>query len=41
MSRVQMETKRETNLRNRRLGLALAFLTLSYIGAIIVFLIVK
>ena len=41
MSRVEMETKRETNRRNRRLGLALAFLTLSYIGAVIVFLIVK
>ena len=30
-----------TTLRNRRLGLALAFLTLSYIAAVIVFLIVK
>jgi hypothetical protein len=41
MTRVAMKANRETNLRNRRLGLALAFLTLSYIGAVIAFLIVK
>jgi hypothetical protein len=41
MNRVTIKANRETNMRNRRLGLALAFLTLSYIGAVIVFLIVK
>jgi hypothetical protein len=41
MSGVATKTNRETNLKNRRLGLALAFLTLSYIAAVIVFLIVK
>lgn len=30
-----------TNVKNRRLGLFLALLTLSYIAAVIVFLIVK
>jgi hypothetical protein len=41
MSRVAIKGNRETNLKNRRLGLALAFLALSYIGAVIAFLIVK
>ena len=41
MNRVMIKTNRETNMRNRRLGLTLTFLTLSYIGAVIVFLIVK
>jgi hypothetical protein len=41
MSRVEIEATRKTNLRNRRLGLALALLTLGYIGVVIVFLIVR
>jgi hypothetical protein len=41
MNWMPTRTNRETSLRNRRLGLALAFLTLSYIAAVIVFLIVK
>jgi hypothetical protein len=36
-----MKANSETNVRNRRLGLALAFLALSYIGAVIVFLVMK
>ena len=41
MNWMRMNATRETNLKNRRLGLALAFLTLGYIAAVIVFLIVK
>jgi hypothetical protein len=41
MNWMSLKTYRETNLKNRRLGLALAFLTLGYIAAVIVFLIVK
>jgi hypothetical protein len=41
MSRLVIKRTGATNLRNRRLGLALALLTLSYIAAVIVFLIVK
>jgi hypothetical protein len=41
MNWMSLKTDRETNLKNRRLGLALAFLTLGYIAAVIVFLIVR
>ena len=41
MSRLMVNRSGGTALRNRRLGLALAVLTLSYIAAVIVFLIVK
>jgi len=41
MSRLAIKRTGAMSLRNRRLGLALAFLTLSYIAAVIVFLIVK
>jgi hypothetical protein len=41
MSRLEIKGAGATSLRNRRLGLALAFLTLSYIAAVIVFLIVR
>ena len=41
MSKVAISRSTEKNLRNRRLGLALAALTLSYIAAVIVFLVFK
>jgi hypothetical protein len=41
MSKVAIGRSPERNLRNRRLGLALALLTLTYIAAVIAFLIFK
>ncbi len=41
MSKVAVRRSPDRNLRNRRLGLALAVLTLSYIAAVIAFLIFK
>lgn len=41
MSKVAIRRSAEKNLRNRRLGLALALLTLTYIAAVIAFLILK
>jgi hypothetical protein len=41
MNWMSAKTDRETSLKNRRLGMALAFLTVVYIAAVIVFLIVK
>lgn len=41
MNWIGIDTERGTNLKNRRLGLALALLALGYIAAVIVFLIVK
>lgn len=40
MSERVMKQPGNANLRNRRLGLALALLTLLYIGAVIVFIII-
>jgi hypothetical protein len=41
VSKVAIKRSAERNLRNRRLGLALALLTLTYIAAVIAFLILK
>ena len=41
MSKVAIKRSAERNLSNRRLGLALALLTLAYIAAVIAFLILK
>jgi hypothetical protein len=41
MSKLAIGRSPEANLRNRRLGLALAALTLTYIAAVIGFLVFK
>lgn len=41
MSKVAMGTSAEKNLRNRRLGVALTALILTYIAAVVAFLILK
>jgi hypothetical protein len=41
MSKVAIRRPTEKNLKNRRLGLALALLILTYIAAVIAFLIFK